>query len=393
MRWALLILPILTACDDAKAPEDDVPVDGKLDSFRSPTDHGTVAFGETVLGRVTADEGFHTWTFKLSAPSAIHAFTARVPHKANMDTVLYLYERSPTGWGSYVARNDDDGRAHWSSLDRELPAGEYRVLVKGYAKTTRGSFDLTVDCDGVGCAPAPGCLFGSTYGDIASNTRLAVSGTERLTSPANLGDLDKERIIAALHESTHTDVTTVEEAFAAADQHEINVTRIYEPAAARTYTAIEYGAGDNSYGAIFYFDTTNVVAGIHDGDLERCSVKPEVCLLGSSWNDLKTSTAFTKSGQRTVTMASQLSGIAAQQALAAIRVAYDDATDLADGLSKIDQSELGVVTFKHTATGKTVDVFEFGAGDNSYGAVFTGGSLDVAAQIRDLDFYGCTVFQ
>lgn len=394
MKWALVLVPFaLLACDDTKGPEDNIPEDGKLDSFRSPTDHGVISFGSVAIAKLSAAEQHHTWTMSLSAPAHLHAFTARVPHAASIDTVLYLYKRTATGWGAYIERNDDDGRNHWSSIDRELTAGEYRVLVKGYSASTKGSFNLTVDCDGAGCAPASTCVFGSTYGDIVGNPNLVVSSSQRVTSPANLSDLDKARIISALHQSSHTDVMTIEEALAAADQGEVNVVRLYEPAAARTYTAVEYGAGDNSYGAIFYWDTADIVASIHDGDLEHCTVKPEVCLVGSSWNDLKTNPAFTRTSSRVVTMASELSGVPAQQALAAIKIAYDDSTDLADGLTKIDDGGLNVITLKHATSGASVDVFEYGAGDNSYGAVFRAGTLSTAAEIHDLDFYGCSLFQ
>ncbi|MEJ7600990.1 MAG: hypothetical protein WKG01_24000 [Kofleriaceae bacterium] len=386
------MLAALFGCDDGgKPPEDDVPVDGKLDSFPSPTYHGDLPFSTAAVGRLTADEGFHTWTFQLSAPAQIHAFTSRVPHEKSIDTVLYLYKLGPNGWGPYVARNDDDGRNQWSSIDRDLETGQYRLLVKGHTRALRGKFNLTADCTGDGCAPPAGCLFGDTYNDIRENPLLAPAYS-KVTSPVGLSDLDKQRVIIAVQQSSHTDVTTVEEAFERVDQHEFNFVRIYEPAGARTFTAIEYGAGDNSYGAIFYWDTTDLVSSIHDGDLEGCTVEPEVCLLGSSWNDLKTSPDFTTTSERVVTQASELTGIAAEQALAAIRVAYEDATDLADGLEHIDQSELNVITKRHTS-GAIVDIFEYGAGDNSYGAVFNGGALTMAAEINDLDFYGCSLFE
>lgn len=397
MLRALVVLPIafaITSCADdaAKPAEEDVPVDGKLDTIRTPTYHGDITYGATDVGKITADEGFHAWTFELSAPSSIHAFTSRVPHEASIDTVMYLYQLGPTGWGAYIERNDDDGRNHWSSIDRDLPAGRYRVLVKGYLRAIRGKFQISVDCDGAGCAPAPGgCLFGDSYNDIRDNPNL-VPSYSKVTSPTELSDLDKSRVILAVQQSSHTDVTTVEEAFAAVDQNEFNVVRIYEPAGARTFTAIEYGVGDNSYGAIFYWDTTDLVSSIHDGDLEGCSVQPEVCLLGSSWSELRNSTAYTTTSERVVTMASELTGVAAEQALSAIRVGYEDATDLADGLTRIDGGELNVITRQHTS-GQLVDVFEYGAGDNSYGAVFHGGTTMIAAEINDLDFYGCNLFE
>jgi hypothetical protein len=273
VRCLLLLSLTLVACDDSgKPPEDDVPADGKLDSFRAPTDHGVAAFGQPVRAELADDARYHAWTFTLSGPASIHTFTSRTPHEASLDTVIYLYKHGADGFGSYLFRNDDDGRSLWSSIDRDLTPGEYRVLVKGYTRAELGSFTLQVDCDGAGCAPTASCLFGTTYGEIPDNARVIMGTTERLTSPAGLGELDQQRIIAALHESTHTDVTTIEQAFAAADQHEINRTIITEAGGGRQFVAIEYGAGDNSYGAIFAGDTTEVVAAIHDGDLERCTV-------------------------------------------------------------------------------------------------------------------------
>jgi hypothetical protein len=219
-----------------------------------------------------------------------------------------------------------------------------------------------------------------------------VSSVSTFTSADTMRPVDQARVILALHESVHTDVTTIEQAFAAADQHQINLYRFYEPAAARTFLGVEYGAGDNSYGAIYYWDTTERVAAIHDGDLDSCTEARHTCLLGSTYNDLKTSPAFTATSTKLVKTAGQLTGNAATQALTAIRVAYADATSLADGLTKIDAGGLNVVTYTHVASGRLVDAYEYGAGDNSYGEVFVGGALTVAAAINDGDFYGCGLF-
>src|SRR5438128_7841319 len=115
MRFAWFVtLPLLGAsigCLDAKGEETDVPADGKLDSFRSPTDHGVIAFGAAQTSRLTADQSFHTWTFSLSGAADVKALTSRKPHYAAIDTVLYLYKKGANGsWGSYIARNDNDGR-------------------------------------------------------------------------------------------------------------------------------------------------------------------------------------------------------------------------------------------------------------------------------------------
>ena len=127
MRWVLAVLTIV-GCD-AKPVDDVAPVD-----LARSTAHGPVVFGDSVSGEVTG--GGHLWSFKLSAPSSIHAFFRGV---GNVDAMIYLFDHS-----GVVARDADE-------LERELPAGEYRVLVKTSA-ATRGRFTLTVDCDGVGCS-------------------------------------------------------------------------------------------------------------------------------------------------------------------------------------------------------------------------------------------------
>ena len=386
-------------CGDVgpKGAEDDPlgegELDAKADSLRSPTNNGVIAFGDARPATLSGSRGFHAWTFTLYGAADVQLYTA-ADRDGAVDTVLYLYKKTGATWGSFIARNDDDGDSVFSMVEKNLPAGEYRAIVKGYAKSTRGRFKLTADCTGAGCAPAPAatCLFGEQYNQLDTIAALQVSGRTKVTMPSELSPLDQQRAILAVQQSSHTDVTTIAQAFAAVDQNEFNVVRLYEPAAARTYTAFEYGAGDNSYGAIFYWNTPTMVAAIHDGDYQDCTVRAQTCLLGANYNDLRSSTAFTKSNVRVVTAASQLSGNAAQQALVAIKVAYEDSTSLANGLTRIDSGRLNAVTYTH-ANGAVVNAYEYGAGDNSYGALFAGTTLTQVAQINDLDFYGCSLLQ
>jgi hypothetical protein len=272
LAYAFLILAACAADPTTKGPEDDVPQsgDGKLDSFAAPTDHGAIAFGAAQVGNVTSTAKYHAWTFALSNSAEVHAYTSRVPHYASTDTVAYLYKMGATGWGSYIARNDDDGTSEWSSIDRTLGIGQYRVLVKGYSSTTTGHFQLTVDCTGAGCA-AP-CLFGTTLGDFEGNAAWTLGTQQRLYASTGLSALDDQRIVLAMQESAHTDVTTVDEAFAAADQNEIDIQTLTHNADGRTFTIVDYGAGDNTYGAIFTDPTATIATAIHDSDFYRCSV-------------------------------------------------------------------------------------------------------------------------
>ncbi|PTL80179.1 hypothetical protein DAT35_29670 [Vitiosangium sp. GDMCC 1.1324] len=97
--------------------------------------------------------------------------------------------------------------------------------------------------------------------------------THEVLTPASipsLSELDRAQIIAAVHESAHTDVITIEEAFDAVDEDRINRFVLRDSYTNQFYVEIEYGAGDNSYGAYLYWGTAQVAAAIHDGFPEEC---------------------------------------------------------------------------------------------------------------------------
>ena len=115
-------------------------------------------------------------------------------------------------------------------------------------------------------------MFGSTYGEIFENPLLTISNTNKIYA-ATLGTLspeDQQRLMVAVQQSSHTDVTTPLEAIGRVDQGEVNVTWFYEPAARRDFISFEYGAGDNSYGAIFESGKSTPAAVINDGDIIDC---------------------------------------------------------------------------------------------------------------------------
>jgi hypothetical protein len=125
------------------------------------------------------------------------------------------------------------------------------------------------------------CAVESDPGELSTTTAAAGGtcgiggdffGSETLTptSIPTLSQLRRAQIVAAVQESAHTDVTTVEEAFDRVDQHEINVITLRLGGTNQFYTEIEYGAGENSYGAYFYWGTAEKAAAIHDGFQEEC---------------------------------------------------------------------------------------------------------------------------
>ncbi|QSQ26618.1 hypothetical protein JY651_17520 [Pyxidicoccus parkwayensis] len=54
------------------------------------------------------------------------------------------------------------------------------------------------------------------------------------------------------------------------DEHLINRWVRRDSYTNQFYVEIEYGAGDNSYGAYLYWGTAQVAAAIHDGFPEEC---------------------------------------------------------------------------------------------------------------------------
>lgn len=383
--------------DEGKGEEEELLDDSKEDSHRKPTDHGPIGFSERAVSALTDTERYHAWSFELSGDAAVTMTTSyAVLGQRRTDTVLYLYKEGPTGWGRYIARNDDyDGKVY-SQLVESLDAGRYRVLVKGFAASTRGKFSLEVGCEGAGCTGGTfaECVFGQTYGDLDTAPALERLG-ELVVTAANLDTLsraDQDKLVKAVQQSSHTDVTTPEEALARVDQQEINVTFLVEPAAQRAFIAFEYGAGDNSYGAIFERTSGAMVTAIHDGDLVGCTARAETCLLPDDWFQMRNDPTYVKTAGRVVTSPAQLSTLETAQALAMFAREME-VTTVADGLANTDGNQLNVVDFTHTPTGRQVTVLEYGAGDTSVGAVYFRGTTDVAGRINDLAIEGCTFFE
>jgi hypothetical protein len=283
MKRLSVVFLALAACvagdlgdPDKGGEEDALPADGKLDSFRSPIDHGALTWGVPGTSKLASTAKFHAWDFTLYGGADVELVTG--PQTSNghtVDTVLYLYREGASGWGSYIARNDDHDDTLWSRLIRNLGAGHYRVLVKGYSASTTGKFAVTGTCTGGGCAPAAAeCLLGTTYGEWRDSPDYDTLRQVKLTAASQLEGLEPDQIVVALHASSHTDVTTVAEAFERVDGGEINVTERQHRATGQITVAFEYGAGDNSYGAIFYVSTVEEAALIHDGDLLDCTFLP-----------------------------------------------------------------------------------------------------------------------
>lgn len=121
------------------------------------------------------------------------------------------------------------------------------------------------------------CALGTTYNELKNTPHMVQLHERVITSPSGFSTIEKNQIVSAMHASSHTDVTTVAEALAAADSGEIIRIIWWDVSNRQTYVSYEYGAGDNSYGRVFFYGSATAVATINDGDLYDCTtyVGPE----------------------------------------------------------------------------------------------------------------------
>jgi hypothetical protein len=394
------LLAMACAAPVAKDPElaeEDAPIDGAFDSLRSPTDHGALTLAMTTAAEITRDERVHAWTFELFGQASVAVATEEDTDGTEVDTVLYLYREGPRGWGRYIARNDD-ANGLFSALSRSLDVGRYRVAVKGYDGLVRGPFLLSSDCSGVGCPSATAsCLFGTSFSELGTG-RVEVLGRDELRAASPLDPVQEQQVVLAVQQSSHTDVSTPAEAFERVDQNVIQRLWLLDAEGQRAFVAYEYGAGDSSYGAIFVRASTTIVARIHDGDLEDCSVSAATCALGATWIELERDPRFETRSRIVITAASSgaLDPRTRAQALAAMRISYagiEELETVEEGLMLVDRGELQRVELRERASGRDLTAYEHGAGDTSVGAVFFGATTEVAGIIDDLAIAQCAFFE
>lgn len=212
------------------------------------------------------------YEFELESEARV-SFSTHAPQDApELDTWLGLYRLTGEG-EELVASNDDDELRPYSrssQITQALTPGAYRVTLRPVRGPRRGACVLESSCEGPGCA----CLFGEVFSDIRDNPALSLEREVWLRSIAEVTPLQAEQLLRAVQQSSHTDVTTAEEALSRVDQQEVRLIELTEIASGRAFSVFEYGVGDNSYGAFFAREDAAVLASIHDGDLLACGVHP-----------------------------------------------------------------------------------------------------------------------
>lgn len=106
----------------------------------------------------------------------------------------------------------------------------------------------------------------STFYELTEN--VSESGRKDYTAAdsASISPELAKMMITATHQASYTDTRTLADVFDAVDQGEVVVRTLTDKTTGEKLLAIDFGAGDNTYGALFS-TTGKLVASIHDGDI------------------------------------------------------------------------------------------------------------------------------
>lgn len=278
-----LVLGVIACVDgDAKGPEDDELGDlgdldpAKDDSFQRPTEHGAIAYDVPANATLARTARFHAWDFDVLLPGQTPTSITTGPQTsggAAVDTVVYLYRKQANGrWGSYIAKNDDAGDSLWSELSRSLAAGQYRIIVKGYAATTYGDFAATLRCDRYACSPtqAATCIFGDHY-DHGAQPDLAVTLEATFGPASDTTQLIRDQILIAarLH---LPDVAGMTDLLNRVTDNEVRRVDVVHTPTRREFSFYTFILGDHRFGAAFWKNTTQLAVEIEDSVYVRCDV-------------------------------------------------------------------------------------------------------------------------
>jgi len=124
-----------------------------------------------------------------------------------------------------------------------------------------------LDSDWLASAGEPVVCGGKSFSEMLDGVK--VESEKRLTPGGEVDPILAQQLIQACHQSTYGDVDSVKKAFDAVDGGEFVVRAFSDPGTGKRYVAVDYGAGDSTYGAIFEEGSTEVALSIHDGDLEQ----------------------------------------------------------------------------------------------------------------------------
>lgn len=136
-----------------------------------------------------------------------------------------------------------------------------------------------------------------------------------------------------------------------------------------------------------------VLATCESGDCVPAPTNGE-CVFGSSYGDLVRGTPSTSIVQkREVTGPGELTQAQSSQLVdSLVNAGFDDVDSVEKAFQTVDAGRVNVLQVWDASSRRAFEVFEYGLGDTSVGAIYAAGTLNKVAVISDLDIYDCKAF-
>ena len=161
---ALLLSTLVAACGAEKPDLDPSALDqidingtGKEDSFRFPTNKGSLGMNESANGRVTRTRAFHAYDYTYTGQSGLTRLDVR--SAVGEDMFLVAYRREGNFW-VLADYNDDCGDGSLNAcLALPTTAGKYRLIATTYdamvGSPIAADYELAITCKDGDCLVRP----------------------------------------------------------------------------------------------------------------------------------------------------------------------------------------------------------------------------------------------
>lgn len=340
---------------------------GKADVGQRVSLRGELALGSDQPGEFTADLQFDAYPITVRAGAVIDVEITQRGTTRALDPTLFIYGPLRDGeYGDAALAYDDD--AGWGPYPRlrglRLEAGgQYLVVVGTHDARGRGRYNLRADCPGGDCAVAPEPLPDTCPPSVAAGVRACVA--DQLSDPdAPFGSAAEAR-----------------EACLDAEP----LARGYDAACA---------AGEPAGCGLPYFEVWAPLAQACREALAGDDAPTGECLLGSVYRDHRTMPGLVVVSSTKLYGPDGLDTVTADQILDAVRQsAWSDVPDVATAFGAVDQREVNRTELYDVSNQQGLVVYEYGAGDNSYGAYYLLNAATRVANIHDGDIENCRVFR
>ena len=368
----LVSAALMTACADAPA-KTDAP---RFDALAAAKADGPViagALGATdgvATGQLSAAAPRQTWTLDVRPGAVIDLEITHKGTTAALDTLLTVVGpvAGDDATTPVVAEDDDSGwglhsRLKQLSLPGDGGSARFLVTVQSYDGKQAGKYRLVATCRSGQCEPqATGVATDDRFCHPTLDAAVRACVDDQLVDPdrdpATWTALDIGRACADAEPlgRPHDQVCANERP-------------------APSWCALDYEAFVGSQGSLCEERSVAYALG-------------RECVFGAGFHDLADGRSpLTVTGRRVIAAGSALDALETEQLIAAVRVAYEDAADLAGALDSVDGGEVNQLRVWDATARRGFVAYEYGAGDNSYGAVIADGSATIVTEIHDGDFY------